>query len=179
MLQMQQMVVFIIKVCSIPGVWGLSLTPIRAILKRLLSFLGKPLPPRSSELADSTIISFYYSTPRTIISYGFGIIFLWRWRISFSSLRPPQLPTSVFLEPSAGIRYSATIRGWSGRKSRRRSPRYCVLEPTVPLHRFQTQVWLPLPTHMPMAFWICLSQKGQRPKLNGSTARSRACISNF
>ena len=52
MLQMQQVVVFIIKVCSIRGVWRLCLTPIPS--KWLLQFLGKSLPSESSELADST-----------------------------------------------------------------------------------------------------------------------------
>jgi len=49
---MQQVVVFIIKVCSIRGVWRLCLTPIPS--KWLLQFPGKSLPSESSGLADST-----------------------------------------------------------------------------------------------------------------------------
>ena len=81
-------------VSTVPlGVQGLCPTPISAVFKW----------PKGPLLADSTIISFYYFRPRTISSFGSGVILLWRWRIPFAFLRLSELSTSAYHEPSAGI----------------------------------------------------------------------------
>ena len=55
-------------VSTVPlGVQGLCPTPISAVLKWSL---------RGPLLADSTIISYYYSLPRAISSHGSGVIFI-------------------------------------------------------------------------------------------------------
>ena len=156
-------------VSTVPfGVQGLCPTPISALWN---GHYGDP-NWRTQQLYPSTT----FVRGRLVLSA--------RALFSFEDEEFPSLlyvyQSSLLLRTSNLVRESSVQLQSKGNPAmsfagtRWRSP-HRVLEPTLP---FQIQVWLPLPTHMPMAFWICLIQKDQQPKLNGSTERSRACISN-